>query len=186
MYNTGEMLLTYTLAEQPETVWMELSESAGSVAPQSSQSVVVTYAAPLNHGVYTSSLVLESNDLAQPQIHIPVAMQVDCAAPQGVQFYFTPAAPLIGEPVSFAGGVQTGSLPITYTWDFQDGSDPVSLVNTTAIEHTFPALPAVQSFLVTLAAQNTCSSAVAATETVTITPRQVFLPLVEAEPPSSP
>jgi hypothetical protein len=108
-------------------------------------------------------------------------MQVPCAAPQGVQFYYSPEFPGIGEPVSFAGGVQSGSLPITYTWDFQDGSDPVSLVNNTAVEHTFPAALAVQSFPVTLAAQNSCSLPVVATRTVVITPRQVFLPLIQAE-----
>ncbi len=41
---------------------------------------------------------------------------------QGAYFTYTPPEPILGQPLRFTGNVLTGTPPITYAWDFGDGS----------------------------------------------------------------
>lgn len=54
-----------------------------------------------------------------------VAHQVDvsfCTAPSGLQVSYSPSAPLAGEVVHFTATLAAGSDPLTWAWDFGDGS----------------------------------------------------------------
>jgi hypothetical protein len=179
----GEMPLTWSLVELPEAPWLSASATSGELDPQERQEITLTLDAPLEHGVYTTTLRIDSNDPDQSEIVIPVSLEVPCSALGGLSFEFMPTAPRIGESVLFSGGVITGSLPITYTWDFGDGSEPINLIGDPEIEHTFPALPAVQSYAVSLAAENACTLPVVLEQTITVTPIQVFLPLMRTGAP---
>jgi PKD repeat protein len=179
----GEMPLTWNLVELPEAPWISASATSGELDPQERQEITLTLDAPLVHGVYTTTLQIDSNDPDQSEIVIPVSLEVPCSALEGLSFEFTPASPRIGESVLFSGGVITGSLPITYTWDFGDGTEPISLVGDPEIGHAFPAAPAVQPYTVSLTAENACTLPLVLEQTVTVTPIQVFLPLMRTGTP---
>ncbi len=50
---------------------------------------------------------------------------VGCEGVNQASFVYAPFSPLMGQAVTFTGTVRTGTPPITYTWDFGDGSPPV-------------------------------------------------------------
>ncbi len=181
--NSGEQALSWSLVEQPEVPWLAASVTSGELGFQERQEITLTLQAPLAHGIYTTTLQVLSNDPDQPQVDIPVTLQVACAELAGLDFGYDPAAPRINQPVIFSGGVITGSLPISYTWDFQDGSDLVFLQDDPSGEHIFSSLPAAGAYFVTLSASNACSPAIVAGKELTILPLQVYLPLVQADAP---
>ncbi len=97
-----------------------------------------------------------------------------CVPVAGVDFTYAPPAPKVGQPVTFNGTAMTGTAPITYTWNFGDGS---SAGNGSPVTHLFPAVNTVQSYTVTLIAQNACGS-VPVAKVLQIQPLTVFLPLI--------
>ena len=72
----------------------------------------------------------------------------------------------IGDQTTVEAKVTRGDN-ITYTWDFGDGSDPVTGTEA-KVSHTYPA---VGTYIVTVSASNSVSSEVTATTEVTITKR---------------
>jgi hypothetical protein len=176
--SSGEQTLTWNIVEVPEVPWLAASSTSGELAPQERQEITLTLHAPLELGTYTTTLQVGSNDPHQQEIEIPVTLHVACAAAAGLDFSFSPETPELGETVELRGGVITGSLPVTYTWDFQDGSDPVILLNDATVEHAFPAVP--QTYAVSLEAVNACSPALLAEHPVTVVPIRVFLPVLSA------
>jgi len=98
-----------------------------------------------------------------------------CTPVSGPDFTFAPAAPRVGEGVTFTGTLSAGTAPITYTWDWGDttagGSGAIVL-------HTFPLTVATQTYTVTLTAGNTCGPAALVQHPVTVQPRRVYLPLI--------
>ena len=88
-----------------------------------------TYTAPLCADWYTttaeavgydpvldvSATVVSGTQTVQDFTLTPI-----CIACSGVDFSWTPITPTVGEVISFTA-VASGSLPITYTWDFGDG-----------------------------------------------------------------
>ena len=96
-----------------------------------------------------------------------------CQPVEGADFGFQPAEPLSGQAVLFTGAVLTGTLPVTYSWDFGDGS-AAQVGN--PISHTF-LLTAPAGYTVTLTAANPCPSQAVARRAVFIRPVSLFLPL---------
>ncbi len=86
--SSGEQALTWTLTEQPEVPWLEASSTSGSLEPQERQEITLTLQAPLEHGVYTTTLQVQSNDPDQPQIVIPVTLDVACTTVAGLDFSY--------------------------------------------------------------------------------------------------
>ncbi len=102
-------------------------------------------------------------------------LSITCIPVSGLGFTSTPQEPRVGEPVTFTASVQAGTLPITYTWDFGDGS--AARVGN-PIVHTFPVTATTHTYTVTLTAANTCPSQVTAKRALTVRPRYLYLPLV--------
>jgi PKD repeat protein len=88
-----------------------------------------------------------------------------------VSFAFDPGLPVEGDPVAFSVSFEpdTASQPITYTWNFDDGSDPV-VTTTLGIEHTFAVLG---DYAVQVTADNSYGTPANYADTVTIDGRPV-------------
>jgi uncharacterized repeat protein (TIGR01451 family) len=98
-----------------------------------------------------------------------------CTPVGGAGFIFAPAAPKVGQSVSFTAAITAGTLPITYTWKFGDGQQTV--VTTPQVKHTFPLTNTVRTYAVLLSAANACGSQ-PVQRSVAVWPLRVYLPLV--------
>ena len=127
-------------------------------------------------GTYTTTLAFLSNDPLNPALALPITMTVGCIPVSGAHIDISAARGLwVENPVTFFGGVLTGTRPITYTWDFDDGGGAVG----PTVSHTFPRATAARTYAVRLEARNKCTPQPAyAVREVTITPRVVYLPVV--------
>jgi len=142
------------------------------VAPHTCQAVDVTFdSTEIQPGDYFGDLLVESNDPDQPQVTIPVSLTV-LASTGGVDFSWSPLAPLVGETVSFSATVAAGSPPFTFDWDWGDGTTGSGQYAT----HTYGA---AGDRLVVLTAGGACGQGLAQ-YTVAVAPRQVYyyLPVV--------
>jgi uncharacterized repeat protein (TIGR01451 family) len=75
--NTGVAPLIWNLIEAPAATWLDEAPTSGAVAPGGSASVVVTFTAPAATGVYSTTLIITSNDPVNPQWNAPTTLQVD-------------------------------------------------------------------------------------------------------------
>ncbi len=90
-----------------------------------------------------------------------------------------PGAPAqVDATVSFAASTATGSAPLTYTWDFGDGSPPTSPSSTTTTQHAYGA---PGRYSVTLTARNAVGSSKCATVQIIHNPLTA-VPAVSASP----
>ncbi len=131
-------------------------------------------------GTYTVTLTAVSRygmDTFASAIVIPEKV---CVPTSGIDFSFAPSDVIEGEIVTFTLDITGGTEPITVTWDFGDGSDPVSGVGLTVITHIFSVTSSEQTFTVTATADNGCSTR---TQEKSIRvqwqpPYEVYLPVV--------
>jgi hypothetical protein len=172
--NVGTADLTWSLAEAPDVTWLSETPASGTLAPAGQASVDVVFdATGLGDGIYTTTLQVTSDDPDEPQIDVGVMLTVTsaCISISGADFTFEPAAPGVGETVTFTGSVAAGTPPITYTWDFGDGDAASGQM----INHTYPLNA---TYTVVMTATNTCPSQMVVSKDVVVSPRRIYLPLV--------
>jgi uncharacterized repeat protein (TIGR02543 family) len=96
-----------------------------------------------------------------------------CVPVSGVDFTYLPTAPKVNKIVTF-DGTATGTTPITYTWNFGDGS---AVGSGTPITHLFPITLTTHSYTVTMTAANACGT-VPVLKSLTVQPQTILLPIV--------
>ncbi len=126
----------------------------------------------ISHGALDSYTF--TNVTANHALSATFALKNTCEPISDVGFSFSPLRPLIGEPVQFTGTVVAGTAPLTYTWDWGDGT---AAGLGAVLSHAFPLTATVRAYTVTLAVNNQCSGPLTAEQAVAIMPQQVFLPL---------
>ena len=131
--------------------WMVETPISGSVDPGESASIAVTFdSTGLQQGTYTGGIKLESNDPSAPITTMPVTLTVTepCESIVDLTIGINTFDPAVGEVVTFTASA-TGTLPIDFTWDFDDGPPLIG----SEVTHAFitPAL-----HIVRLTATNTC------------------------------
>jgi uncharacterized repeat protein (TIGR01451 family) len=183
----------------PPTVWVTLTTATagtggGAVlkAPDAisyTVGTVVTLTAQANVG---STFTGWSGDLSGAAT--PVTLTLDaskhvtatfdlvssCTPVSGAAISLTPLTPVMGEAVVFTATVSAGTTPITYTWQWGDGT----LAGSGAVvTHTFPETAATQSYTVTLTAANGCPSTVEVQQAVSVHVRSyaLYLPTVRRD-----
>lgn len=108
--------------------WLTWEPSEGSVPAGGSVPITITAnSEKLTPGVHTGNVVLTTNDIENPLIVVPVALQV--AAPPAITE--ATAEPVFGEPplvVTFHAAFVAPEVPVvSYGWDFGDGTSSATL-----------------------------------------------------------
>ena len=120
--NTGGANLIWQLLEDPNVDWLqvdwETTVGLPILTPPGETDTASTFfdASGLLPGVYTTTLIVSSNDPARPQITIPVTLTVPCI-PVEITSLTSDSPVVLGTTIHFTATV-TGSQPITYAWDF--------------------------------------------------------------------
>ena len=122
-YGENRMYLIETGLGPVSAKWLTWEPGEGSVPAGGSAPITVTVnTQELSAGVHTGKVVLTTNDLDNPLIMVPVAVNV--AAPPVITA--ASAEPVFGEPpleVHFHAAFEAPEIPVvSYGWDFGDGT----------------------------------------------------------------
>ncbi len=80
--NLGSQNLNFTLVEDPAVAWFSANPTSGTVAGNGSQPVTGSFtAAGLAPGTYTANLLVNTNDLDNPQLTVSLTLEVLNALP---------------------------------------------------------------------------------------------------------
>jgi len=66
----------------------------------------------------------------------------------------------------------------TYTWNFGDGTPPLSGGGLSAADHSFPMAPFLHSYAVSLTVDDGCTPAAGVTHFVQVQTRHTYLPVI--------
>ena len=91
-YNNGQVV---TLTAVPATNW-----------------VFVNWSGALSGSVNPTTITIDGSKV------VTATFSSTCSSITGADFTFAPAAPKVGQPVSFTTVITGGTAPITYTWNF--------------------------------------------------------------------
>jgi PKD repeat protein len=131
-------------------------------------SVTFTALPTMTSGIYPGTLVVNTNDAAQGTFNVPVTMTVVAPAVCG----FTSSSPDdVGQTTVFTN-TSTGTGPMSYSWNFGDGT-PVS----SAVHPTHPYTE-VGLYTVVLTATNSWGVSVCSGLVGIVWPRTAYLPIV--------
>jgi PKD repeat protein len=120
-------------------------------------------------GVYTVELTLWNTCTVPPltsTLRLTVAER-PCLTLTGLTLTYTPNQVYTYTEVLFGGEIVTGSLPVTYSWGFGDGTPPIAGTVNTRVLTTAHTFTSVHVYTVSLSAWNAC----------TLTPTQQALTL---------
>ncbi len=178
--NTGSMTDTFGLTYTGIGAYLPVTQTMLAAGAGSDVIANVTIPSSAANGtIYTTVVTATSQgDPIQSDASTLTTMAVSSCTPVGAaDLNFTPAAPLTGDVITFSAAFTptNATLPITYTWDFDDGAIGVGQIAT----HTFPAAFTAKSYTVTLTVDNICvDSAVIVQRPVLVRPHTLYLPLV--------
>ncbi len=154
---------------------------AGPSAPASSSADLLT--ATLDHifaltGTHTVEIAVWNCDMSEP-----VTATVDVVVSKGGTCVDLTDIAIESQTTSYLGGYTfttsyqppNATLPITYTWTFEDDTPPISGIEMNAVSHTYHA---ADSYTVTLKATNACPSSVSQSIFVKVTWHRFYLQLV--------
>ncbi len=140
-------------APEYDIPWLSEDPTSGTVPPGECVDVAVTFdSTGMAPGIYNGNLVITSNDPDTPEVTIPVQMTV-LAPPTGANFTWVPTTPWVGEMIDFTGSVAAGALPLTWHWNFDDGT-------TAGGQSVLHAFTTPGDHLVTLTVTNGCGQMV--------------------------
>ena len=112
------------IGQSYDVPWLDEAPTSGSLNFGQNVSISVTFnATGLEPGMYTGELAVESNDPLAPFTIVPLTLTVTapCEKITNLTVAFTPPNPGVGEVITFTANA-SGSPPISFTWDFADGT----------------------------------------------------------------
>jgi len=139
--NSGNGILTWNINENPPVDWLMEDTTNGSVYPEDSVSISLTFdATGLSQGLYFDTLVMSTNDTNNPTINVPIELRVIVS---DVIFVFpNPFVPKKGHTIlTFANLPNEGTIKIYtiagnlvwnhsfahpeifYSWDLRNDDD---------------------------------------------------------------
>ncbi len=149
--NQGDAALNWSVVEAiPPATWLAEEPLSGTTAPSQSTAVVLAFgAAGMAAGTYSTTLNVLSNDATSPLVPVTATLTVItfCRPVAATAFTWEPLDPAAGQAVTLTAQA-TGTAPISFAWDFGDGSSGSGSI----VTHTFAA----GTYTVSLAAENPC------------------------------
>ncbi len=133
--------------------WLEIDPPGGTVDPAGTMDVALHVTAPITPGLYTGTVWLVANDPYNPDVRLPIAINV--LPPRPTAGFFSSSPDLLGE-VTYFTNTTTGPQPITYTWYMGDGTPPLF-----GVEHPTHTYGAEGTYTVWLTATNATGTDVA-------------------------
>ncbi|MGC9395128.1 MAG: S8 family serine peptidase [Anaerolineae bacterium] len=175
--NTSLTTATFAFDGLSAHGWALTLPSSVTLGSGQSVSVEVSVHVPSNASIGTvDEAVITAFLEGDPTLSAQVTdtTTVICQPISGADFTFVPSPAAVDKPTVFTGIVTAGQLPITYTWNFGDGSG-VEIGN--PITHTFTTS---DTFTVWMTATNACPSVGTAMQEVTamVTEVYIYLPIV--------
>lgn len=131
---------------------------------------------PVGTHVITATYSGDASYLPSTAAPLNQVVAAACDPVTGTDASWLPVTPTAGQPVNFTVVIMSGTLPITYTWNFGHGADVITTAS--SVVHSFPLTNTAQAYTVTLAAANACSTQAAAPKLLTVQPLRVYLPLI--------
>ena len=180
--NYGDAQLTYTITDNAS--WLTPASTSGTIepGPDAMTSVVVSVnATNLAANNYIGEIGIESNDLNNATVLIPVALTVTPAnQPPIASASATPKNGTTHLTVAFAGsGEDCDGVITSYEWTFGDGES--STLQNPSHTYTSP-----DTYTATLTVTDDCGVTGSDNVTVTISPTLAILPNITSFTPSSP
>ncbi|MBN1874333.1 MAG: S8 family serine peptidase [Anaerolineae bacterium] len=182
--NTGNItdtfILTYSDTVWPVQAWMTRT----TLAAEGSQRFNVLVAIPpeAEDGAYDTLHITaqsQASSVYSASTTLTTTAAVACVPLAGLNLIVTPSFPEEGDVLTFTATVAMGTLPVTYTWDFGDGTAGIG--NVVTHTYTSQSLSVLVPYSVTVTATNPCA---VITRGIAVSLRrrlQLYLPLVLKE-----
>ncbi|MEA1865257.1 MAG: C1 family peptidase [Euryarchaeota archaeon] len=178
--NYGDAQLTYTITDNAS--WLTPAPTSGTIEPGALTSVVVSFnATDLEANSYNREIEIESNDLNNATVIIPVALKVTTANQPPIASASTSQESGTAHlTVLFTGsGEDSDGVITSYEWAFGNGGSS-TLQNTS---HTYDS---PGTYTATLTVTDDCGATGSDNVTVTISPTLATPPNITSFAPTSP
>jgi PKD repeat protein len=166
-----------TSGSLPITITWDFGDGTPALSGEAVDQVSHTFPLSLESETYTVTVTAEnpvSNRSAEVAVQVAPLVLPEPLGPLSITF--EPLKPTVGELVTFTAVITSGALPITYTWDFGDGSPLQTGPGLDEIQHAFPLSFEPETYTVSLSAENIISAQFA----------QVALQVLPLDPPLQP
>ncbi len=138
----------------PGVTWKTISDAQGfyTLYPMTG-----TYTVTVSKSAYVSQVFTDVVVTSAQTTTLAVTLTQQCVPLMNVSFMSTPQFPQTDRPALFTGSVVTGSTPITFTWNYGDGT---AIQAGNPISHVFIVSPPdyAQTYQGVLTVTNACSS----------------------------
>ena len=180
MTNMGDLTDTFDLTYTGIGAYLSVTQTMLAAGAGSDVIANVTIPSSATNGASYTTIVTATSqsDPTQSDTSVLTTTAVSsCTSMSAADFGFTPATPLVGKVITFSATLTptSATLPITYTWDFDEGAGSVGQI----VTHTFPSTITAKTYIVTLVVDNVCEDpAVTAQKPVIVRPYTIHLPLI--------
>jgi uncharacterized repeat protein (TIGR01451 family)/fimbrial isopeptide formation D2 family protein len=178
--NRGNTTATFNLAASTTPEWTFVWQpQAANLAPNASATIVLTVTAPGGIGQAVTTITTSWPGLPSVPATAVDTTTIGCVPVSTVDFIYSPAAPAIGQAITFTGTASPANIttPITFTWELGDGAQVTqgSVATTlSVVSHTYSD---DRSYNVRLTAASLCGTA-QKEQTVVVNPHRIYLPVV--------
>jgi hypothetical protein len=129
IWNSGEISLTWSLAETPDVPWLSANPTAGSIDAWSREPVTLVFSpAGLSSGIYHDTISIFSSSQQNNPLRVPIKLSV--FADSGPFIFPNPFKPCLGNAgITFGNLPQSGKIEV-YTisgyrvWEVSFGENP--------------------------------------------------------------